>query len=168
MISSTSYPQVAEGDSAYLSESPLNLVELLRMAHNPNAGAVVLFSGEVRINSAGKEVSYLEYEAHSTLASKMIERILYEASSKWSLNFAFAKHRVGKVEVGASAVIVITGSPHRKEAYMANRYIIDKIKHEVPIWKCEYFTDGARVWGGNCNCHEITGDTGKHVYEFAE
>jgi molybdopterin synthase catalytic subunit len=69
------------------------------------------------------------------------------------------------VEVGESAVVVITSSAHRKEAYIANRFIIDKIKHEIPIWKCEYFQDGTREWGGNCNCRSITGDIGRHVYE---
>jgi len=62
-------------------------------------------------------------------------------------------------------VVVITASAHRQEAYAANRYIIDRIKHEVPIWKCEYFDDGSKEWGGNCNCHKVTGEVGKHVYD---
>lgn len=149
----------------YISELPLDLVNLLMESHHPGAGAVILFSGEVRDSNSGKSVDYLEYESHIPLASKIIETILTEAKEKWKLNLALAKHRIGKVRVEESAVVVITAAPHRSEAYAANRHIIDRIKHEVPIWKCEYFTDGSKMWGGNCNCHQITGDANKHIYE---
>ena len=149
----------------YISEEPLDLVGLLKTAHHPAAGAIVLFSGEVRDHNGGKTVDYLEYEAHSSMASKMIGMILDEAKGKWNLNIAIAQHRVGRVAVSESAVVVITASAHRSEAYAANRYIIDRIKHEVPIWKCEYFSDGSKEWGGNCNCQKITGDVNKHIYE---
>ncbi|QCR22872.1 molybdenum cofactor biosynthesis protein MoaE [Pontibacter sp. SGAir0037] len=152
----------------YISAKPLDLVGLLAESHHPQAGAVVLFSGDVRDNNLGRQVAYLDYEAHESMASKMVAGILADAKSKWPLNIALAQHRVGKVGVGESAVVVITASPHRTEAYAANRYIIDRIKHEAPIWKCEYFTDGTKKWGGNCNCHDITGDANKHVYEFDE
>jgi molybdopterin synthase catalytic subunit len=165
MIPLPSYRPVAEDNESYISKAPLDLVALLGQAHHPKAGAVVLFSGEVRDGSGDREVTYLEYEAHTSMAAKMIALIINEAKLKWSLNIALAQHRIGKVEVGESAVIVITSSAHRQEAYKANRFIIDKIKHEVPIWKCEHFTDGTKEWGGNCNCKSITGDTGKHVYE---
>jgi molybdopterin synthase catalytic subunit len=140
----------------------------LKDAHHPAAGAVVLFSGEVRDNNSGKKVEYLEYEAQIPMASTMISRILAEAKEKWNLNIALAQHRIGKVLLCESAVVVITASAHRSEAYAANRHIIDRIKHEVPIWKCEYFADGTKEWGGNCNCHEITGDVNEHIYEFRE
>ncbi len=165
MIQSPSYHRAAEDNELYISSMPLDPAALLSRAHHSKAGAVVLFSGEVRDGNGGKEVEYLEYEAHLSMASKMIHAILEEARTKWSLNIVIAQHRVGKVEVGESAVVVITSSAHRKEAYAANRFIIDKIKHEVPIWKCEYFTDGTKEWGGNCNCHKVTGDVNKHLYE---
>jgi molybdopterin synthase catalytic subunit len=111
-------------------------------------------------------VDRLESEAHPVLAAKMIAEIVAEARERWHLNGAVAQHRIGAVGVGESAVVVITASPHRKEAYAANRYIIDRIKHEVPIWKCEYFADGTHQWGNNCNCSGITGKADKHVYEF--
>jgi molybdopterin synthase catalytic subunit len=153
------------GNADYISTGPLDLTGLLGAAHHPQAGAIVLFSGEVRNHSNGKTVDYLEYEAHNTMAARMIGEIIAEARKKWTLTIALAQHRVGKVPVCESAVVVITASVHRNEAFMANRYIIDKIKHEVPIWKCEYFSDGTKEWGGNCNCHAITGEVGKHVYE---
>lgn len=165
MIPSQFSPLQAEDKFAYISAEPLAIGELLSNAHHPKAGAIVLFSGEVRDHNAGKEVLWLEYEAHSVLAAKMIKEILEEAKMKWPLNIAIAQHRIGKVEIGESAVVVITASPHRKEAYAANRFIIDKIKHEVPIWKCELFADGTKEWGNNCNCHTVTGSADKHIYE---
>jgi len=165
MIPSPSYPQPVEDNFEYISDRCLDIVGLLANSHDPKAGALVLFSGDVRDNNIGKDVAYLEYEAHTSLASKMIKEILEEAIVKWSLKLAVAQHRVGKVGVGESAVLVITSSPHRKEAYQANRHIIDRIKHEVPIWKCEVFTDGTKQWGNNCNCSTITGKADKHIYE---
>ncbi len=150
----------------HLSAHTIDIAALLAMAHHPKAGAVVLFSGETRDSSHGKEVSYLEYEAQEALAEKMMADILQQAKEKWPLNIAMAVHRTGKVAVSETAVVVVTACAHRSEAYAANRFIIDKIKHEAPIWKCEYFTDGSKEWGGNCSCKEITGDVNKHVYEF--
>jgi len=158
-------PQAAEADQI-LSHEPLKLAELLAASHHPNAGAVVLFSGDVRINNLGKEVAYLEFEAQEKLAVRMIREIIAVAVQKWQLNIALVQHRLGKVGISECAVVVITASPHRREAYDANRYIMDRLKHEVPIWKCEFFTDGTYQWGGNCNCAAITGTPDQHLYEF--
>lgn len=163
MTRSSSFPPAAEDN--HISAAPLDIVELLKNAHHPGAGAVVLFSGEVRDSNRGREVAYLEYESYAPLASKLIGDILQEAKEKWKLQIALACHRVGKVAISDTAVVVITASAHRSEAYAANRYIIDRIKHEAPIWKCEHFTDGAHEWGNNCNCHAVTGDVSKHVYD---
>jgi molybdopterin synthase catalytic subunit len=138
---------------------------LLSLAHHPGAGAVVLFSGEVRDSNQGKAVSLLEYEAHVPLATTLIAEILAMAKQRWSLHAAIAQHRIGKVGIGDTAVVVITASAHRSEAYAANKYIIDRIKHEAPIWKCEHYADGTKEWGNNCNCHAVTGDIHKHIYE---
>ena len=164
MMTSPSYPRPVEDNFPYISEHTLDIVGLLSQSHDPKAGALVLFSGDVRDNNLDKEVAYLEYEAHTSLASKMIKEILEEAISKWNLNLAIAQHRTGRVNVGESAVVVITASKHRKEAYQANRHIIDRIKHEVPIWKCEVFTDGTKQWGNNCNCSAVTGKPDQHIY----
>jgi molybdopterin synthase catalytic subunit len=166
MITSVLFRQAVGVNIVPLSADPLDLVGLLSLSHHSKAGAVVLFSGEVRDNSSGKEVDYLEYEAYDVMAIKLIQEIVQQALQRWQLTKAIAQHRTGKVKSGESAVVVITTSPHRSEAYAANRYIIDRIKHEVPIWKCEYFKDGTKEWGGNCNCQKQTGDANKHIYEF--
>jgi len=150
MTRSSSFPPAAV--DSYISADPLDMVALLQRAHHPGAGAVVLFSGEVRDNNRGREVTHLEYESYAPLAEKTIGGILQEAREKWRLHIALAQHRVGKVAIGETAVIVITACAHRSEAYAANQYIIDRIKHEAPIWKCEYYADGTHEWGNNCNC----------------
>lgn len=132
-----------------MSSERLEIVGLLAGAHHPGAGAVVLFSGEVRDTNRGKAVAYLEYEAHAPLAEKVIAEVLLAAREKYSLRVALARHRTGRVAVGETAVVVVTASAHRGEAYAANQYIIDRIKREAPIWKREYFTDGASEWGSN-------------------
>lgn len=166
MTASTSYHPAAEDSVWHLSSVAIDIPALLALAHHPKAGAIVLFSGETRDSSHSKTVAYLHYEAQETMANKMIADIIQQATEKWNLNIAIAVHRTGKVGVSETAVVVVTASAHRSEAYAANRFIIDKIKHEVPIWKCEYFANGTKEWGGNCNCKEITGDSNKHVYEF--
>ncbi|HXD79047.1 MAG TPA: molybdenum cofactor biosynthesis protein MoaE [Puia sp.] len=161
--SSSSLP-AAEGRGS-ISAAPIDLAALVAAAHHPGAGAVVLFSGEVRDSNHGKPVAFLEYEAHAELAEKMIGEIMAEAKLRWGLSVVLAQHRVGRVAVGETAVVVITSAAHRGEAYAANRHIIDRIKHEAPIWKCEYFADGTREWGNNCNCQAVTGDVSKHIYD---
>ena len=158
-------PGTLTAEPSALSAEPLDMVGLLAGAHHPGAGAVVLFSGEVRNSNKGLAVNFLEYEAYIPLATKLIAEIVAEAREKWLLHISIAQHRVGKVAVGDTAVVVITASAHRSEAYAANRYIIDRIKHEAPIWKCEHYADGSLEWGNNCNCHSVTGDVNKHIYE---
>ncbi|WP_319481134.1 molybdenum cofactor biosynthesis protein MoaE [uncultured Draconibacterium sp.] len=154
----------------HIQNTDINYSELFENFRHPHSGAVVLFSGEVRDNNKGRAVTHLEYEAYAPMANKMISEILEEAKSRFKLNQAACVHRVGRVEISGCAVVVITGSGHRKEAYDANRYIIDRVKNEVPIWKHEFFADGTSEWGQNCDC--ISDDHHhhhhNHHYERAE
>lgn len=137
----------------YLTQKCIDLSFLLSLSHHSTCGAVVLFSGEVRNNNINKDVQYLSFEAFIPMAETMIKEILNCAKNKWDLEIAICQHRLGKVDILESAVCVITSSKHRKEAYEANQYIMERVKHEVPIWKKEYFSDGTYEWGNNCNCH---------------
>lgn len=153
----------------HLQYTDLNYSELFDEFRNPNSGAVVLFSGEVRDNNKSQKVTHLEYEAYEPMANKMIDEILLEAVSRFNLNQAVCVHRLGRVEISGCAVVVITGAGHRKEAYDANQFIIDKVKNEVPIWKHEFFTDGTSEWGQNCDCVIGTGEhEHDHHHEKAE
>lgn len=152
-------------DMDYILTEKIDVAQLIASFEDDNAGAVVIFNGTVRKRSFGREVSHLFYEAAEGLANKMIRQYMDEAREKWQLSSVIALHKIGKVAIGESAVFVLTSSQHRKEAYEANRYLIEKIKHELPLWKCEYFLDGEKKWGGNCSCQEITGNPNIHIYE---
>ncbi len=134
----------------YISELPLDInLESIKM-HHPNAGGLVIFSGEAREQSHGKIVSHLEYEAHPVFAEKLIEQILLESKQKWNLIYAHAIHRIGRVDISESAVLVLTSSRHRKESFEANQSIIYRIKTEVPIWKKEIYLDKTYEWIDAC------------------
>lgn len=139
-----------------LTYQAIDLTTAMAELRSPLTGGMVIFSGEVRINNKGKEVDFLEYEAYEPMAQKKITEIVAEAKAKWNLNNAYCLHRLGRLEISDCAIIVITCSVHRAEAYVANRYIIDRVKEEVPIWKNEHFTDGTNEWGNNndCKCAE--------------
>jgi molybdopterin synthase catalytic subunit len=154
MKSSLLFHPPAEDRFHFVTEEIIDAAALLSAMHDPKAGAVVLFSGEVRNQSHAKEVECLYYEAYIPMAEKIICEIIKEAHLKYKLHGAICVHRIGKVEVCESAVVVITTSSHREEAYAANRYIIDSVKHEAPIWKKEIFSDGSSEWGHNCSCHQ--------------
>lgn len=116
----------------------------------PSMGGYVLFAGIVRDINDGRQVTHLEYEAYSEMANQMIADIISDTFKKWDLQYAECIHRLGKLNLGEVAVFVNTGALHRDEAYKANRYIIDRVKHEVPIWKKEYYVDGSSEWSQGC------------------
>ncbi len=110
------------------------------------AGAEVLFFGVVRDHSQGRKVLYLDYEAYEPMAEKLLGEAIREASSKWPLVHARVLHRTGRVGLGEIAVALRVSAAHRDEAYKASRFLIEAIKHRVPIWKKEHFADGTCQW----------------------
>ncbi len=108
-------------------------------------GAVVTFLGLVRNHNLGRCVRYLEYEAYEPLALKSFARIAREIQQRWPSARLALHHRVGRLEIGEASVAIATRSPHRGDAYAANRYAIERIKQIAPIWKHEFF-DGGEVW----------------------
>lgn len=141
-------------NTMHISNKNIDVVQGYTNAKHKRSGAIVLFSGDVRDLNKGKDVLFIEYEAHIPLAEKTIAKILAEAHQKWELQHASCVHRIGKVGICETAVLVLTSSAHRKEAYQANKYIIDRVKQEAPIWKHEFFADGTSEWGANCDCAE--------------
>lgn len=137
-----------ESKMDHITENKIEITDIIPSL--PSMGGYVLFAGIVRNINEGKMVTHLEYEAYSEMANQMIHSIIMDSKNKWELQYANCIHRLGSLNVGEIAVIVSTGSVHREEAYLANRYIIDRVKHEVPIWKKEYFTDGSSEWSKGC------------------
>ena len=111
-----------------------------------HSGAAVIFAGKVRNHSEGKKVLYLEYEAYEVMAENMIGALIEQSKSRWNIDGARVLHRLGKVGLGEIAVLIAVESAHRDEAYQASRFLIEEIKHQVPIWKKEYFEDGTTEW----------------------
>ena len=99
--------------------------------------------GAVRDRARGHEIRHLEYEAYPEMALQEMERIADEAETRWAGTRVAMAHRVGHLEVGDLAVVVVAASPHRAEAFEACRFAIDTLKQRVPIWKKEVATDGA-------------------------
>jgi molybdopterin synthase catalytic subunit len=108
-------------------------------------GALCTFVGIVRDNNAGRAVRHLEYEAFEEMALPLMEEIAAEARRRWAITAISIVHRLGRLEIGEPSVAVAVFSPHRAEAFEACRYAIDTLKAKVPIWKKEFYTDGA-VW----------------------
>ena len=118
--------------------------QVLSLAYDDAAGAVVLFLGTVRNHAPGREgVTHLEYEAYGGVVEDKIGEVVSEARDKWSLEKAVAVHRTGSLDVGEIAVAVAVSSAHRREAFAAGSYIIDELKARAPIWKKEHWPGGA-------------------------
>lgn len=122
---------------------------------DPACGGYATFEGWVRDHNDGRSVRRLEYEAYVELAVKEGERIVAEAIRRFGVQRARCVHRVGSLELGELAVWVGVASGHRAEAFAACRYIIDEVKHRVPIWKKEHYAEGDSGW---INCEVRSSD----------
>jgi sulfur-carrier protein adenylyltransferase/sulfurtransferase len=143
------------------SHSALDTAALRTALEDPTAGGYASFEGWVRNHNEGHAVTRLEYEAFEALANKEGERIVTEAIEKFGVVKAACVHRVGSLGIGDMAVWVGVSSRHRAEAFAACRYIIDEVKHRVPIWKKEHYVTGDSGW---VNCERCA----VHGMEHAE
>lgn len=128
------------------STAPLAPTTYRASLMDPAAGGYASFEGWVRNHNEGQEVTRLEYEAFEELAVKEGERIVNEAIERFGVLTAACVHRIGSLAVGELAVWVGVAAGHRDEAFAACRYIIDEVKHRVPIWKKEHYTNGDSGW----------------------
>jgi molybdopterin synthase catalytic subunit len=134
-------------DSYRLSFAPLLLDEVYNLADTGANGAVVLMSGTVRNQTAGKPVLYLEYQAYEPMAIAIFRQIAQHIRKEWpETNRVVIHHRTGKLQIGEISVLVAVGCPHRAEAFAACQYAIDTLKHNAPIWKKEFWADGSSQW----------------------
>lgn len=152
---STSSPPSAEADlDDFLTSEPLDRDSLRRAVADPAAGAVLLFEGTVRDHSEGLTgVVALEYEAHPTMAGRVVAEVIAEARAAVAVRKVAVRHRIGRVELGEPTIIIAVSAAHRDEAYRASRLIIDGIKHKAPIWKREITADGSSEWSKGCTAH---------------
>ena len=108
-------------------------------------GAAVVFEGIVRNNTRGRRTLYLDYEAYEGMALKQMQSVADKACSEFKIRDVTLVHRLGRLEIGETSVLIAVSSAHRAAAFDACRWLIDTLKRTVPIWKKEYFEDGA-VW----------------------
>jgi len=108
-------------------------------------GAIVVFDGVVRDNTRGRRTLYLDYEAYEAMALAQMEKLAREAAALYAIDRVGMVHRLGRLEIGESSIVIVVTSAHRGPAFEACRWIIDTLKRTVPVWKKEHFADGA-VW----------------------
>jgi molybdopterin/thiamine biosynthesis adenylyltransferase/molybdopterin synthase catalytic subunit/rhodanese-related sulfurtransferase len=128
------------------SHEPLDVANLSAQLRDPACGGYASFEGWVRNHNEGQPVTRLEYEAFEPLAIKEAERIMTEAVQRFGIEHAACVHRIGDLAIGDLAVWVGASARHRHEAFLACRYIIDEVKHRVPIWKKEHYQNGNTGW----------------------
>jgi molybdopterin synthase catalytic subunit len=135
------------GGSFRLSEEPLSLDAAVQEVADDRAGAIATFVGTTRIDSRGRTVQYLEYEAYPGMAEEVMERVAQDLKSKYDLCDIAIHHRVGRVGIGETSVVIAVSSPHRQDALAACKEAIDTLKETVPLWKKEVY-EGGEEWIG--------------------
>ncbi len=135
------------GGAFRLVEGPLDLDAVVAEAADERAGAIATFQGTVRKQSRGRDVNALEYEAYSEMAEKVIAAIADEVKERYDLCAVAVAHRLGRVEIGETSVVIAVSAPHRHDALAACKDVIDALKDRVPLWKKELYV-GGEEWIG--------------------
>jgi molybdopterin synthase catalytic subunit len=133
------------GDLILLVRNVIDADALINHIRTADDGAIVTFDGCVRNQSHGRRTLYLDYEAYESMALAKMREIAAEVHAKFPIDRVAVAHRLGRLEIGETSVFIAVSAPHRAAAFDACRYAIDTLKRSVPIWKKEYFEDGA-VW----------------------
>jgi MoaE-MoaD fusion protein len=128
-----------------LTHEPINADGLVAAAKRGEDGAVVVFDGVVRNHTRGRQTLHLDYEAYEEMAGKQMGELATDARKMFGVRHVTMVHRLGRLEVGETSVLIVVASAHRAQAFEACRWLIDTLKQTVPIWKKETFADGA-VW----------------------
>jgi len=135
------------GGAFLLSGEPLSLERVVDEVRSDEAGAVATFTGTTRVHSRGRTVTQLEYEAYEGMAERVMEDIAAELRARYDLTGVAIHHRVGRVSIGETSVVIAVSAPHRQDALAACRDAIDELKERVPLWKKEVY-EGGEEWIG--------------------
>jgi molybdopterin synthase catalytic subunit/molybdopterin converting factor small subunit len=139
------YPEADPPIRVYLTHESIDADNLVYTAKRGEDGAVVVFDGIARDNSRGRRTLHLDYESYEDMALKQMKVLAADALIRFGVRHVTIVHRMGRIVVGETSVLIIVSSAHRAQAYEASRFLIDTLKKTVPIWKKETFVDGA-VW----------------------
>jgi MoaE-MoaD fusion protein len=138
-------PAAQHGDDIRLIRDRIDTERLVAARKQAEDGAVVVFDGIVRNHSRGRQTLYLDYEAYEAMAVKQMKGLAAEARERFGVRAVSLVHRLGRLAIGETSVLIVVCSAHRAQAFDACRWLIDTLKKTVPIWKKETFVDGA-VW----------------------
>lgn len=130
----------------HLTRDTIDVGKVLASVQDGGQGGTTLFIGTVRDNSEAGEVDLIHYEAYGPMAERRLQEIEDEAQRKWPMAKISLVHRTGELKVGDVSVAVAVSAPHRAEAFETSRYIIERVKHDVPIWKRERLSGGRQAW----------------------
>jgi molybdopterin synthase catalytic subunit len=128
-----------------LTEKPIDVGEAARRVVPANCGATVTLDGYVRQFTKGRETLYLVYEAYKPMALKEMEKLIERAREQFEIASVGIVHRLGKLEIGETSVVISVAAPHRRAAFEACEWLIKELKRTVPIWKKEVYADG-EIW----------------------
>ena len=135
------------GGAFRLSEAPLSLDAVVDEVRSDEAGAIATFTGTTRVHSRGRTVTHLEYEAYQGMAEEVMAEIADDLKRRYELCDVAIHHRVGRVGIGETSVVIAVSAPHRHDALAACRDAIDSLKETVPLWKKEVY-EGGEEWVG--------------------
>ena len=135
-------------------EGPIDEISLENEVRTDADGAVIVFRGVARRHSRGRDVVHLEYEAYPEMAEKVMAQIGDEMRGRWPITRVAIVHRTGVLEIGQASVMIAVAAPHRREAFEAASYAIDRLKQVVPIWKKEVWSDGSQWIGWEHESHQ--------------
>jgi MoaE-MoaD fusion protein len=144
-LNEPSWPKDSRYKHAAIVRERIDTASLLESIKQPEDGAAVVFEGIVRNHSRGRRTLYLDYEAYEEMALKQMEELAEQALSQYKIRDVAIVHRLCRLRIGETSVLIVVTSAHRAAAFDACRWLIDTLKRTVPIWKREYFEDGA-VW----------------------
>jgi molybdopterin converting factor subunit 1 len=130
---------------ARIVREAIDSARILAAIKRGDDGAAVVFEGVVRNQTRGRKTLYLDYEAYEEMALQQMESLAEQALERFQVRDVALVHRLGRLEIGETSVLIVVASAHRAAAFDACRWLIDTLKQKVPIWKKEYFEDGA-VW----------------------
>lgn len=130
---------------AAITHEVITTQEIVNSLKRSEDGATLAFEGIVRNQTRGRRTLYLDYEAYEPMALQEMEALVSEALNKYQIRDLAIVHRLGRLQIGETSVLIAVASAHRTAAFEACRWLIDTLKRKVPIWKKEYFEDGA-VW----------------------
>jgi molybdopterin synthase catalytic subunit len=131
-----------KSDFYEITTEPLDVGAIARRVVPSECGATITLDGYVRQFTKGRETLYLEYEGYEPMALKEMEKLIGQAHEQFEISNVGIVHRLGKMEIGETSVVISVAAPHRRAAFEACEWLIKELKHTVPIWKKEVYADG--------------------------